>query len=300
MATLKPSLARQLLIGLLLGLFIMPAPVAQAQWTVFDPSQYALQWEKRIEEANRWLETINHYAKTYENAVQQLTTLTGVLKKTEELVFHNSKWLATMSNIGRTVRGVFLLKNQLEALVRTRIRAIQAINQRLKNGIFDPDADLRDFEEYLRDSIGRTSQDTVANLERLARMDNQLERMQYEMETAAARRAGAEAQKKEAQRNLDLELAKPESQRCAACISDLKQEISNCELLITQLDAEISRLQAEIVTRTKKYNVILDERAKFGEQVQSANEAWQKFNIDKDALDKLLAEIEGRDMQPQP
>lgn len=300
MATLKPSLARQLLIGLLLGLFIMPAPVAQAQWTVFDPSQYALQWEKRIEEANRWLETINHYAKVYENAVQQLTTLTGVLKKTEELVFHNSKWLATMSNIGRTVRGVFLLKNQLEALVRTRIRAIQAINQRLKNGIFDPDADLRDFEEYLKDSIGRTSQDTVANLERLARMDNQLERMQYEMETAAARRAGAEAQKKEAQKNLDIELAKPESQRCAACISDLKQEISNCELLITQFDAEISRLQAEIVTRTKKYNVVLDERAKFGEQVQSANEAWQKFNIDKDALDKLLAEIEGRDVQPQP
>lgn len=300
MATLKPSLARQLLIGLLLGLFIMPAPVARAQWTVFDPSQYALQWEKRIEEANRWLETINHYAKTYEKAVQQLTTLTGVLRETEKLVFHNSKWLATMSNIGRTVRGVFLLKNQLEALVRTRIRAIQAINQRLKNGIFDPDADLRDFEEYLRDSIGRTSQDTVANLERLARMDNQLERMQYEMETAAARRAGAEAQKKEAQKNLEIELAKPESQRCAACISDLKQEISNCELLIVQLDAEISRLQAEIVTRTKKYNVILDERAKFGEQVQSANEAWQKFNIDKDALDKLLAEIEGRDVQPQP
>jgi chromosome segregation ATPase len=116
----------------------------------------------------------------------------------------------------------------------------------------------------------------------------------------AARRAGAEAQKKEAQKNLDVELTRPESQRCAACISDLKQEITGCELLITQLDAEISRLQADIVTRTKKYNVVLDERAKFGEQVQSANDAWQKFNIDKDALDKLLAQIEGRDVQPQP
>lgn len=299
-STLKPALRQQLLIGLLLGLFIMPAPLARAQWTVYDPAQYALQWEKRIEEANRWIETINHYARIYENAVRQLTTLTGVLTQAEKLVFHNSTWLATMSDIGRTVRGVFLLKNQLEALVRTRIRAIESINQRLKNGILDPDADLRDFEEYLRDSIGRTSQDTVANLERLARMDNQLERMQYEMETASARKAGAEAQKKEAQKNLDIELAKPVSQRCAACISDLKQEISNCELLITQLDAEISRLQAEIVARTKKYNVVLDERAKFGEQVQSANDAWQKFNIDKDALDKLLDEIEGRNQQPQP
>lgn len=300
MATLKPTIRQQLLIGILLGLFILPAPLARAQWTVYDPAQYALQWEKRIEEANRWIETINHYARIYENAVRQLTTLTGVLMQAEKLVFHNSTWLATMSDIGRTVRGVFLLKNQLEALVRTRIRAIESINQRLKNGILDPDADLRDFEEYLKDSIGRTSQDTVANLERLARMDNQLERMQYEMETASARKAGTEAQKKEAQKNLDIELAKLVGQRCAACISDLKQEISNCELLITQLDAEISRLQADIVARTKKYNVVLDERAKFGEQVQSANDAWQKFNIDKDALDKLLADIEGRNQQPQP
>ncbi|HKP13165.1 MAG TPA: hypothetical protein VJZ91_13690, partial [Blastocatellia bacterium] len=197
---------QQVFIGLLLGLFIMPAPVAQAQWTVYDPAQYALQWEKRIEEANRWLQTISHYARMYENAVQQLTTIKGVLTQAEKLVFHNSVWLATMSDIGRTVRGVFLLKNQLEALVKTRIRAIKAINDRLHNGIFDPDADLRDLEEYLKDSIGRTSQDTVANLERLARMDNQLERLLYDMQTASARKAGAEAQKKQAQANLDKEL----------------------------------------------------------------------------------------------
>ena len=291
---------QQVFIGFILGLFIMPAPVAQAQWTVYDPAQYALQWEKRIEEANRWIQTISHYARIYENAVQQLTTLTGVLTQAEKLVFHNSVWLATMSDIGRTVRGVFLLKNQLEALVRTRIRAIKAINDRLHNGIFDPDADLRDFEEYLKDSIGRTSQDTVANLERLARMDNQLECLLYEMQTASARKAGAEAQKKQAQANLDRELAKPESQRCASCISDLKQEISNCELLITQLDADISRLQAEIVTRTKKYNVVLEERVNFGQQVQSSNDAWNSFNKDKDELAKLLDEIEGRRLQDNP
>jgi chromosome segregation ATPase len=291
---------QQVFIGLLLGLFIMPTPVAQAQWTVYDPAQYALQWEKRIEEANRWVQTISHYARMYENAVQQLTTLKGVFTQAEKLVFHNSVWLATMSDIGRTVRGVFLLKNQLEALVKTRIRAIKAINDRLHNGIFDPNADLRDLEEYLKDSIGRTSQDTVANLERLARMDNQLERLLYDMQTASARKAGAEAQKKQAQANLDKELAKPESQRCAACISDLKQEISNCELLITQLDADISRLQAEIVTRTKKYNVVLEERVNFGQQVQSSNDAWKSFNQNKDELTKLLDDIEGRRLQDNP
>ncbi|HXG64394.1 MAG TPA: hypothetical protein VNO70_04760 [Blastocatellia bacterium] len=300
MRRLKLTFMRQVLIGFMLSLFIMPAQEARAQWTVYDPAQYALQWEKRIEEANRWVQTISHYARIYEKAAQQLTTLKGVLTEAEKLVFHNSVWLATMSNIGRSVRGVFLLKNQLEALVRTRIRAIKAINDRLRNGIFDPDADLRDFEEYLKDSIGRTSQDTVANLERLARMDNQLERLLYEMQTASARKAGAEAQKKQAQTNLEKELAKPAGQRCASCISDLKQEISNCELLITQLDAEISRLQAEIVKRTRKYNVVLEERVNFGQQVQSSNEAWTSFNKDKDELTKLLDDIEGRRLQDNP
>lgn len=131
-------------------------------------------------------------------------------------------------------------------------------------------------------------------------MDNQLERLLYEMQTASARKAGAEAQKKQAQANLDKEMAKPESQQCASCISDLKQEISNCELLITQLDADISRLQAEIVTRTKKYNVVLEERVNFGQQVQSSNDAWNSFNKDKDELTKLLDDIEGRRFQENP
>ncbi|MGH9930121.1 MAG: hypothetical protein ACREA9_12990, partial [Pyrinomonadaceae bacterium] len=155
----RSKLARQMLIGILLGLLVMPPQVAQAQWTVYDPAQYTLQLEKKIEEANRWLKTISQYAQMYEKAVQQVTTLGGILKTTEDLVAKNKNMIATMSNIGQTVRGTFYLKNQLEALVLTRIRAIKAINDRLRNGIFDPEADLRDFEEYLRDSIGRSSQD---------------------------------------------------------------------------------------------------------------------------------------------
>ena len=55
------SLPKQILMSLLLtsifiGLEVKPV---QAQWTVFDPSQYALQLSKKIEEATRWLETVN-------------------------------------------------------------------------------------------------------------------------------------------------------------------------------------------------------------------------------------------------
>jgi len=108
MRTRKSSLSRQLFIGLLQGLLIMPPSVAQAQWTVHDPPQYVLQVKKRLEEANRWVQS-------YENAVKQLTTLGGILKTTEDLVVKQRNAIATMSSIGQTVRGIYQLKYQLEA-----------------------------------------------------------------------------------------------------------------------------------------------------------------------------------------
>ncbi|MGH9767141.1 MAG: hypothetical protein ACREAB_06860, partial [Blastocatellia bacterium] len=75
----RPTLARQICLGLLIGILITPTQTAQAQWTVFDPSQYALQVKKRLEEAER-------YVKMFDNAVKQYTTLKGVLEKTEDLV----------------------------------------------------------------------------------------------------------------------------------------------------------------------------------------------------------------------
>jgi len=297
MTTSKSSVPRQMLIGLLLGVMIMPSSVAYGQWTVYDPAQYTLQIKKKIDEAKRWIDTVRHYSEMYEKAVQQVTTLGGILKTTENLVAKQRNMIATMSNIGQTVRGAYQLKNQLEALVASRMRALKTINDRLRNGIFDPDADLRDFEEYLRNSIGRTSQDTVANMERLARMDNQLGRMYEELEKAQKRLSDTQRQKIAAKAKLDAELAKPEDQQCAFCISDLKQEMLGCEMLIAQLDSEISRLRNEITTRTKKYNVVLEERVNFAQQVKSVNQAWTQFNDTKDEVQKLLNQIEGRNSQ---
>ena len=139
----KKSLLHQFTLGMLIGILLMPPSAAQAQWTVFDPSQYALQVSKKVEEANRWLQ---HYT----NLVQQLTTLSGVLRRADDLVAKQKNAITTMSNIGRTVRASYQLKNQLEAIVTTRLEMIKMIDDRLRNGIFDPEADMRDFDEYLQ------------------------------------------------------------------------------------------------------------------------------------------------------
>ena len=280
----KKSILYQFSIGLLVGALLMLQQPAQAQWTVFDPPQYTLQITKKLEEAARWVQTVNYYT-------EKLTRLKGILDLTEDLVAKQRGAITTMSNIGRTVRGAFQLKNQVEAIVTSRIRALKSIDDPLRNGIYDPEADMRDIEEYLRNSIGRSSQDTVANLERLMRMDNKLKRLQDDLESASARKAWAEGKQTETQGNLDDELAKPASDRCAPCIVSLNQELANYEILIAQLESEISRLRSEIKERVKLYHVELEERAKFGQRVQSMNEAWGQFNNSLDELQRALSRI---------
>ena len=281
---IKKSLLHHFALGLLIGVLIMPSPVAYAQWTVFDPSQYALQVAKKVEEANRWI-------KHYTNLAQQLTTLGGVLKAADDLVAKQKNAITTMSNIGRTVRASFQLKDQLEAIVTTRLDMIKRIDDRLRNGIFDPEADLRDLDEYLRNSIGRSSQDTIANRERLARMDNQLEVWQRELILKEQKKSWAKGKQKMTTELLYAEDQKPDEQKCSACIASLKDELANYEILIAQLEVEILDLRCQIENRVKQYNIQMQERLRFGEQVQSLNDGWSRFNNSLDELQKALSKV---------
>src|ERR1700688_2859653 len=114
------SFTKHTLIGILLGLILTPGfispPAAQAQWAVFDASNYAAKLEEMQKELDRWMKTVEHYTKMYDKAVQQ----------------------------------VYQLKRQIESMVQCRIRAIRSLDSRLKAGIFNPQQDLQDLEEYLR------------------------------------------------------------------------------------------------------------------------------------------------------
>lgn len=170
---------KPMMIGVLIAVMLAPVPV-QAQWTVFDPTNYALQIRKQIQEINRWLETINQYTRMYENAVGQLTNLKGILKTADEFLAQDKRMRGFLSNWGQVIRLSFRIKNQLVNLITGNIRALHNMAERLRNGIFNPAQDRADFEEYLRTGIGRTAQDTESELERLKKMDNQFERLEYE------------------------------------------------------------------------------------------------------------------------
>src|SRR5256714_14478351 len=277
------TIFRNLMLGLLIGLVLTPS-TGEAQFTVFDPAQYSLQIERQIEEANRWLERVRQYSEEINKLAEQLGTMKGVLGQAEKLVLHNANLTRTMAQIGQTVRDVFALKRAMETMVISRLNMIKSIKSRLESGIFDPQADLRDFEDYLRNSIGRQEQDKIATMNRIAMFDATLARLYHDLQTTQARQAGAAEEMKQAKDKLDAELAKPQAEQCAHCISDLKLEIASCEKMIADLDTQITNLSTQIEDRVKLYNLTMEERVRIANRVRATDEAWDKLNIVKDDI----------------
>jgi predicted nucleic acid-binding Zn-ribbon protein len=189
-----------------------------------------------------------------------------------------------MAQIGQTVRDVFALKRAIESMVISRLSMIKSIKTRLMSGIFDPEADLRDFEDYLRNSIGRQSQDKIATMNRIAMFDATLARLYHDLQTARATQAATAQQMKVAKDKLDAELAKAQSDQCPNCISDLKVEIASCEKMIVDLDAQITNLSTQIEDRVKRYNLTMEERVRIANRVKATDEAWNNLNIVKDSV----------------
>ena len=277
------KLVKCLLLGVLVGDLLLPTTV-HAQWTVFDPAQYSLQIERQIEEANRWLERVKQYSEEINKLAEQLSTMKGILGQAEKLVLHNNNLTRTMAQIGQTVRDVFALKRAIESMVVSRLSMIMSIKTRLMSGIFDPEADLRDFEDYLRNSIGRQEQDKIATMNRIAMFDATLARLYHDLQTAQARQAATAQQMKLAKDKIDEELAKPQADQCANCISDLKVEIASCEKMIVELDAQITNLSTQIEDRVKRYNLTMEERVRIANRVRATDEAWSSLNIVKDSI----------------
>lgn len=296
----KLSFIKQLIIGLLLGIVIMPTQPAQAQWTVFDPTSYAAQIQEMAREMDRWMQTIQHYTAMYDKAVKQVTSLGGILTIVDQQLARNKSLISSVATIGQTVRHIFLLKRQIENMVECRIRAIQQLDSRLKAGIFNPQQDLQDLEEYLRNSIGRTSQDTLANIERLANMDNEFERIRYELQNAYIRLAEAQAVLKQYEQMLTTEMAKPEDERHSLAL--IQTQISNTKIQIEQIKTQINDLTEKLAAKTKQYGIQLETRGTYGQQVHQTNKAWEStIPVRKDILeqiDRTFESDEGIDDDP--
>lgn len=285
----KAVLARQVLIGIMLGLLVTPPPPAQAQWTVFDPSQYALQIKKMIEEAQRWIQQVQQYQQMYQKAIDQWTTMKGILQTVDQTLAQNKQLIHFVRDVGFIFRGSFALKQQLEAMIKYRISYLKNIDDRLRSGIFDPDADMQDLENYLKYSIGRSAQDTVAKAEKLAENDTELaswivRRHQVERDIAVARDI-----LKKAQERLEEEQSKPLVEQTN--VANLNNLIVEETKLISDLEKEHAELQSKISERVLKYNLRIQDMENFAQRIVNNSEGWKRINESKDEMSETLWSI---------
>jgi len=278
-----------LVVGLLLGLLIVPAQPAQAQWTVFDPTQYALQVQKKIDEATRWLETVKHYATVVDKTIQQLSTMQGMLRTVDEQLARNVRLVRLISSVGQIVRGSYQLERQLEGMIKYRISMLKSIDDRLRAGIFNPEADLNDLENYLKYTMGRSAQDTVAKLDKQARNDSQLEswcirRAQIQEKLAIARDV-----RDKAQMQLETEKNKPDPDQ--ANMQHLNDVILQQWSLIVELEKEHAELQDKITERAAKYGLRLQDMENFAFSIITVNNGWSSLQQTKDQIERTLNDL---------
>lgn len=289
--TVRQTILGIVLSSILIGIDVRPA---QAQWTVFDPSQYALQVAKKIEEAARWVETINHYVQMYENAVKQyekmvesVTNVRGILDKVDEQIMRHKQLITTYATLGRLIRGTFELKKRIEATITSQIQSVVNIARRLKNGIFDMEANKRDLDDFLRHSIGRSADAHMANLERLAKLDSELERMLFDRENMLLDLAKLYEEREKIADETRAISVNPSANQDG--VQSLIDQMLAVNLRITTVEGQLRELEAKIQAKFIAYGLKIEQMTEFGKEIRRTTEMMTGITR---ASDDFLRELE--------
>ena len=282
MTMIYSGLRKQVLTGLLLALLILPASTVKAQWAVYDAANHSAQLARMAQDAARWVQTLNHYLeeiRRYETMidkqVEQITSLGNILRTVDEQLARDKSLIYTISSFGQTIRQIFQLQQDVRAMVTCRILAVQRVWQRIRQGIFDPEQNMRDLEDYLRNSIGRAAENRVAYHELLLAQDAEFSEAVYQREIAYGRLARAEEAQKALEEALTRETAKPPAEQQG--VDSLLRQLADCKLYISQLTQQIADHTKTINEKMARYGVKLDAHARFGAAVQRETEAWTEM-----------------------
>jgi P-type conjugative transfer protein TrbJ len=291
----KQILMSLLLFSILLGFEVKPA---RAQWTVFDPSQYALQLSKKIEEAARWVETVNQYLAMYDNAVKQyekmiesVSNLRGILDKVDEQISRHKQLVTTYSQLGKLIRGIYELRRRVENTITSQIQSIVNISRRLRNGIFDMEQNKRDLDDFLRHSIGRRIDAELANLERLAKLDAELERMLYDRELILLKIAQLHQEEEQIAERIRTSNEILDANNVGA--QSLITQMQSIDLRIATLEGQLRVLEAEIQEKFVKYGIKIERMTEFGKEIRKSNEMMTSITV---ASDNFISELEKYDV----
>jgi len=268
----KLKFIHQFAIALILFSFLM-FPAAQptkAQFATFDATNYALQVAKKIEEANRWLRAVQQYTQMYQKAIEQVSSLRGILSIVDEQITKNKQMVEGWAAVGRIVKGVYELKRQIENSIRSEIQAVVSISRRYRNGIFDMEANKRDLDDYLKHAIGRNADASLKNLERLARLDSSFKRILYDREMILAELALLYKEQRELQDQVTelRNIASSQQDKIEGMLAQLREIGSR----IATLELRLDELKKQIEEKCKQYGLKIEQMEEFGKQIRQTEE----------------------------
>ena len=262
----------QFAISLILFSFLM-FPAAQptrAQWATFDVTNYTLQVAKKIEEASRWIKMVEQYTQMYQKAVEQVSSLRGILSIVDEQITKNKQLVEGWAAVGRIVKGVYDLKRQIENSIRSEIQAVVSISRRYRNGIFDMEANKRDLDDYLKHAIGRNADASLKNLERLARLDSSFDRMLYDREMILAELALLYKEQAELQTQVTELRNLPGSSQDK--IEGMLAQLREIGSRIAMLELRLDELKKQIEEKCKQYGLKIEQMEEFGKQIRQTED----------------------------
>ncbi|MBA3632486.1 MAG: hypothetical protein H0W58_06725 [Acidobacteria bacterium] len=262
----------QFAISLILFSFLMfpAAQPARAQWATFDVTNYTLQVAKKIEEASRWIRMVEQYTQMYQKAIEQVSSLRGILSIVDEQITKNKQLVEGWAAVGRIVKGVYDLKRQIENSIRSEIRAVVSISRRYRNGIFDMEANKRDLDDYLKHAIGRNADASLKNLERLARLDSSFERMLYDREMIQAELALLYKEQAELQDRVTEMRNLPGSSQDK--IEGYLAQLREIGSRIATLELRLDELKKQIEEKCKQYGLKIEQMEEFGKQIRQTED----------------------------
>lgn len=295
--------ARQIVIGLVLGALLLPQTAyAQFGGVVHDPIQTNIhianfaktvaKWEKEI---NHWMEEIEKYNAIIEKGEKTVQGLGSLLNAAEQIAAKDRQLRQTLSTVGKTVRLAFRLKNQIVNSVYNQAKALRRIEERVRHGGAWAWS-WQDLEDWLRNDIGRYSEQTIAEEERLIKMDNELDR--YLLEQRQAHEHAQAIQKELEDTKLALEMLAESDDT-----TDKDLQIAKLKEQIPQLEKERERYYERArefdEKARKRVEMIIkrhEEDVAFGRDVNALQQTWKGVRRAEQKLkDKLNDEARRSD-----
>jgi hypothetical protein len=192
----------------------------------------------------------------------------------------NMQLVQLTNDVGDILQGSLQLRRRVEGMVRYQIASLRQIDDRLKNGILDPERDLQDFEDYLLYSMGRNSKQTIQLMTRTANADVLIQGYLTEKQELEEKRAEAYDTLQKLMARLNVEKKNPDPSGVAPLLNTIQQT----KQLIGSLEERISQLSEKIQQRSNAYGLRLSDMENFGYTILSTNEAWRELQKTKDEI----------------